>query len=266
MAQNAVEINNTLFVTPVHLMPFEHAPRCTHAHAHTHNTHTLSCWAFLFAEPFTRVYGGYGGDDVIIVLGGRAINHMQVDRQIGAEMVAMILQFSLPPTMFSVCMTDCVEDLTADASTIPEIFSTGYNRALRRLELLGQSSPEDYQSVLQTLVYMNNVPRLCPDDIVISVSDGIHNVTKSIPVVKVNSRRRKSVVPKKHLYMLRHLNSKGVKDALTQDEETAKKSEDMKNVLLVIPVMIVIAAVGMVLVVFHVWKKRNTKEYPCNSP
>ena len=38
------------------------------------------------------MYGGYSGsmDDVLIVLGGRAINHMQVDRQIGAEMAAMV--------------------------------------------------------------------------------------------------------------------------------------------------------------------------------
>lgn len=206
-------------------------------------------------------------DDVRIVLGGRAINCNQVDRQIGAEMTAMVLQFSLPPRMFSVCMADCIEDLTADTSGIPEIFSSGYNKALRRLELLGQASPQDYQSVLQTLIYTNSVPRLYPDYFVLTVSDGVHSITESIAVVNGNSRRRRSTISHKHLYMLRHLNSKAVDDTpIKTHKEIAEKSKEAKHILLVIPTLIVFVAVMIVLVTFGVWKRRNTKVDPCNSP
>lgn len=204
-------------------------------------------------------------DDVRIVLGGRAINHMLVDRQIGAEMISMVLQFSPPPRMFSLCMMDCIEDLTVDVSAIREIFSTGFDKALRRIELLGQASPEEYQLVIQTLIYTNSVPRLYPDYITLSVSDGVHTITESIPVVTSNSRRRKSIPSKKHLYMLRHLNSK----AATIDsphEETAEKPEEEKHVLLVLPMLVVFVAVVIILVILGVLKKRNTKEQPCNSP
>lgn len=189
---------------------------------------------------------------------------MQVDRQIGAEMAAMVLQFSLPPALFSVCVTDCLEDLTIDTSEIPEIFSTGYDKALRRLELLGQASPDDYQSVLQTIVYTNSVPRLYPERLVLSVSDGVHNITESIPIVSSNSRRRKSVISKKHLYMLRHLNGKTTSDtSINAHKETVEKS---KEDLLVIPVLIVFVVVVIALVGFGIWKKRNTKENLYNSP
>ena len=225
---------------------------------------------FLFTGPFTRTYGGYSGsmDDVLIVLGGRAINHMQVDKQIGAEMAAMVLQFSLPPRMFSVCVTDCIEDLTANTNAVPEIFSTGYDKALRRLELLGQASPQDYQSVLQTLMYINSVQRLYPDYLVLTVSDGIHNITESIPVVTTNSRRRKSTTSNKHLYMLRHLNSKDVFDtsSVKPHDETPEKSKEVKHVLLVIPILIVFVAAMIILFTFGKWKKRDTKQDPCNSP
>ena len=215
------------------------------------------------------MYGGYSGsmDDVLIVLGGRAINHMQVDRQIGAEMAAMVLQFSLPPRMFSVCVTDCIEDLTANTSAVPAIFSTGYNKALRRLELLGQASPEDYQSVLQTLVYMNSVQRLYPDYLVLTVSDGIHNITETIPVVSSNSRRRRSTTSNKHLYMFRHLNTKDVFDTpMKPHQETPQKSKEVKHVLLAVPVLIVFVVAMIAFVAFGIWKKRNTKESLCNSP
>ena len=215
------------------------------------------------------MYGGYSGsmDDVLIVLGGRAINDMQVDRQIGAEMAAMVLQFSLPPRMFSVCVTDCIEDLTANTSAVPEIFSTGYDKSLRRLELLGQASPEDYQSVLQTLMYINSVQRLYPEYLVLTVSDGVHNITESIPVVNSNSRRRRSTISNKHLYMLRHLNSKAVFDAPIQPhQETPEKSEEATHVLLAIPILVVFVAVMIAFVTFGIWKKRNTKEDLCNSP
>ena len=207
-------------------------------------------------------------DDVVIVLGGRAINNMQVDRQIGAEMTAMVIQFSSPPEMFPFCVADCIEDLTADADAIPEIFSTGYNRALRRLELLGQASPEDYQSVLQTLIYTNSVPRLHPDYLVLSISDGVHNITESIPVVSSSSRRRKSTTSKRHLYMLHHLNSKAVVDSPVEHEhkQIAEKSEEVKHTALVTPMLVVFVAVTIAMAAFGVLKKRNTKEEPCPSP
>jgi len=199
------------------------------------------------------------------VLGGRAINNMQVDRQIGAEMAAMVLQFSLPPAMFSVCVTDCLEDLTADTSTVPEIFSTGYDKALRRLELLGQASPSDYQSVLQTLVYTNSVPRLYPEHLVLSVSDGEHNITETIPIVSSNNRRRKSVISKKHLYMLRHLNGKTTTDtSINTNQKTVEKSKE-NNILLIIPVLAVFVVV-IALVGFGIWKKYNTKKDLYSSP
>ena len=223
-------------------------------------------WYFLFTGPFTTVYGGYTGSvyDVLVVLGGRAINNMQVDRQIGAEMAAMVLQLSLPPNMLSVCVTDCIEDLTANTTAVPEIFSSGYNKALRRLELLGQASPEDYQSVLQTLIYINSVQRLYPAHLVLTVSDGVHNITESIPVVNSNSRRRKSVISSKHFYILRHLNSKPFYDTpIDAQKKAPEKSKEVKHILLVIPALVVLVVAIIVLIT---WKKHSRKEGPCNSP
>ena len=198
------------------------------------------------------------------MLGGRAINNMQVDRRISAEMAAMVLQFSLPPNMFSVCVTDCIEDLTTNTAAVPEIFSSGYNKALRRLELLGQASPEDYQSVLQTLVYINSVQRLYPDYLVLTVSDGVHNITESIPVISSNNRRRRSVVSNKQLYVLRHLNTKPVYDIPIEPQTKApEKSKEVKQILLVIPVLAVFV---VALIVLIAWKKHNRKEDRCNSP
>lgn len=190
---------------------------------------------------------------------------MQVDRQIGAEMTAMVLQFSLPPNMFSVCMNDCIEDLTADTRAI-DISSPGYNKAVRTLVLEGEAPPEHYQSVLQTLVYTNTVPTLCPEDFVLTVSDGVHSTTKFIPVVKSNSRRRKSATSNKHLYILRHLNSKTVDDTLIKTQKEEKSKEEVKHVLLLIPMLVVFAIVMTSLVIFSVWKKQHKKEDPCNSP
>lgn len=219
------------------------------------------------------MYGGYGDsgytvDDVRIVLGGRAINCMQVDRQIGAEMKAMVLQFSLLPTTFPTCVIDCIEDLTVDTSAFPAISSNGgYDKALRRLVLLGDAYPQDYQSVLQTLIYTNKIPRLCPEYFVLTASDGVHTTTETISVTKSDNRRRRSTVSNRHLYMFRHLSSKAVDDTPVQPhEETAEKSKEIKHALLVIPTLVVFVIVMIALVTFGVWKRHNMKEDPCNSP
>ena len=193
---------------------------------------------------------------------------MQVDRQIGAEMKAMVLQFSLLPKTFPACVTDCIEDLTVDTSAVPEISSNGgYDKALRRLVLLGDASPQDYQSVLQTLIYTNKIPRLCPDYFVLTASDGEHSTTETIPVTKSNNRRRRSTVSNKHLYMLRHLNSKIVDDTTRQlDKENAGKSKEVTHVLLVVPTLVVFVVVMIAMVTFRAWKRRNMKEDSCNSP
>ena len=193
---------------------------------------------------------------------------MQVDRQIGVEMKAMVLQFSLLPTTFPACVTDCIEDLTVDTSAVPEISSNGgYDKALRRLVLLGDTSPQDYQSVLQTLIYTNKIPRLCPDYFVLTASDGVHSTTETISVTKSNSRRRRSTVSNRHLYMLRHLNSKTVDDTPIQPhEEIAGRSKEVKHILLVVPALVVFVIVMIALVGFGVWKRRNMKEDSCNSP
>ena len=165
-------------------------------------------------------------------------------------------------------MTDCIEDLTVDTSAVPEIYSNGgYDKALRRLVLLGDASPQDYQYVLQTLIYTNKIPRLCPDYFVLTASDGEHSTTETIPVTKSYNRYRRSTVSNKHLYMLRHLNSKIVDDTPRQlHEESAGKSKEVTHVLLVIPTLVVFVVVMIALVTFRAWKRHNMKEDSCNSP
>ena len=215
------------------------------------------------------MYGGFSDrNDVLIILGGRAINYGNVDKQIGAEMKAMVLFFSLPPSMFSVCMTRCLEELTVDTSSTTSIFTTGFNKATRRLELLGQASPEVYQSILQTLRYTNVVPRLYPDRIALNVSDGDHSVSASIPVVAPGSsmgRRRRSSIPMRHLYRSRQLNSKAEVSANSNDPGYQSKEVEAKNTVMIIPAVVVFILLAAMLTIFSIWKTYKTKKDSFNS-
>jgi len=209
------------------------------------------------------MYGGFSErSDVLIILGGRAINNGNVDKQIGAEMKAMVLFFSLPPNMFSVCMTRCLEELTVDTSSSDSIFTTGFDRATRRLELLGQASPEAYQLVLQTLRYTNVVSRLYPDRIALNVSDGVHTVRESIPLVAPGNtmgRRRRSSVPMRHLYRSRQLNSKDDVSINSKEPGHQNKVEEVKHTELIIPALVVFVLLAVMLTIFSIRRTYKAK-------
>lgn len=201
-------------------------------------------------------------NDVLIILGGRAINYGNVDKQIGASMKAMILYFSLPPSMFSMCMTRCLEEMTVDTSSTDLVFTTGFIRATRRIELLGQAPPAVYQSVLRTLMYTNVVPRLFPDRIAVNVSDGVHTVRTTITVVASTSRRRRSSIPMKHLYRSRQLNSK---DDVSKDVEYENRKEEVKHTELIMPALVVFILLAVSLTTFSIWKTYKAKKDTFNS-
>jgi len=180
----------------------------------------------------------------------------------------MVLSFSLPPNMFSVCVTRCLEELAIDTSSTASIFTTGFNRATRRLELLGQASPEAYQLVLQTLRYTNVVSRLYPDRIALNVSDGDHTVREFIPVVATDNtmgRRRRSSIPMRHLYRSRQLNSKADGSENSEELGYQNKGEEVKHTELIIPALIIFILLAVILTIFSIRRTYKAKIDSFNS-
>ena len=142
--------------------------------------------------------------DVVFILGARPISEGRFDLNYGGSIAAAVILASKAPPMFSGCVFDCLESLSANTSVATgTILELEFNRSARVIELIGPASPADFEAVLRTLVYLNRAPVINVQAIRLEVSDGIGTTSAEISIT--GSRRRRSVWESVEVAPVRHI-------------------------------------------------------------
>ena len=102
------------------------------------------------------------------VIGARPITD-GFDSNIGAQLASAVFFASRAPTMFSGCVLSCLESLEATTSG-SSVVAVAFNESARQLVLLGPASPDEFQSALRSIVYMNRALNINVASILVEVS------------------------------------------------------------------------------------------------
>ncbi len=164
--------------------------------------------------------------DVVFILGARPIAGDSYDLNFGGRIATAALLPATAPPGFSGCVLSCLESLTVDTSVASaDIFTSGFDRESRVLDLIGPASPADFQAVLRTLEYLNNAIDLNIAGFTLEVGDGINQTSAEIAVRVIQSRRRRSM---DEAHSVRHTFSFHEIDAVEAkvgDTETGSESQ-----------------------------------------
>ena len=104
----------------------------------------------------------------VFVLGARAVTS-GYDTNFAGQLAGLVLIPSVAPSMFSFCVLDCLETLTADTAGTA-VSSLPFDESSRQLVLNGPAQPSEFEQVLRGLVYLNRAPNLNLNSITLQVS------------------------------------------------------------------------------------------------
>ena len=204
----------------------------------------------------------------LFVLGARVISNNQYDLFFEGQLAGVVLLRSVAPSGFSQCVLSCLEDLTAD-TTGTGIYSTGFDKSLRHIELVGLAPPSEYQAVIAAMVYLNRAPNPNVNNFLLILDDGNNIHTMYLPVsFETNKRRRRSI---RHGFKRRRLLSTEQGGDIILDGEMepggrATREEEaggskVQTTPYFIPLMamalVSIVGLGTILVAAIWWKKRR---------
>ena len=138
-----------------------------------------------------NIEGPLGSDDVIFIVGARptTIRH---DFSFSGQMAGLVITAHRAPPRFSACMIECLEDIRAN-TTGTSIISSAFNQQERYLQLFGPASPETFQSVLQSVSYINLAPDINVDFIRVEIHDGINSTIQDILISHDTMRRKREI-------------------------------------------------------------------------
>lgn len=194
----------------------------------------------------------------MFILGARRIaNGFDLNFR-GRVSAAIFSSFRAPP-MFSVCVLDCLESLTADTSVaVEDIVIIDFNVTTRMLALIGPAPPSDFEAVLQTLEYLNRAPSINVQAIEIEVNDGVDTTVERIYVQQGGMRRRRSLQADHVISPLRQLH------AVSQetDQENSRASEhhiEADRIAFYWPAGVVALSVLVVAMAVIVWGMKRQR-------
>ena len=104
----------------------------------------------------------------LFVLGARPAS-AGYDLNFVGQLSAVVLFPSRAPPMFSICVLDCLESLSADTQGTA-ITSLAFNVVDRQLVLNGPAPPTEFEQVLRNLDYRNRAPDINLDQITLEVT------------------------------------------------------------------------------------------------
>ena len=203
----------------------------------------------------------------LFVLGARVISNNQYDLFFEGQLAGVVLLQSVAPSGFSQCVLSCLEDLTAD-TTGTGIYSTGFDKSQRHIELVGLAPPSEYQEVISAMVYSNRAPNPNINNFLLILDDGNNIHTIYMPVsFETNKRRRRST---RHGFKRRRLLSmeQGGDTVLDREMEPGGRaigeegagSSELQTAHHFIPLMVMaivsIVGLGTILAAAIWWKKR----------
>ena len=202
------------------------------------------------------------------VLGARVISNNQYDLFFEGQLAGVVLLPSVAPSGFSQCVLSCLEDLTADTSGTG-IYSTGFDKSQRHIELVGLAPPSEYQAVIAAMVYSNRAPNPNINNFLVILDDGSNIHTMYMPVsFDTNKRRRRSI---RHGFKRRRLLSAEQGGDIILDREMepgghVTREEGAGNskvqpthhfIPLMVMTLVSIVGLGTILVAAIWWKKRR---------
>ena len=146
------------------------------------------------------------------VLGARSIANSSYDLNFGGRMTGAVFLPSTAPAMFSACVLQCLESLTADTDR------TIFDETARTLTIFGPASPADFQMVLRQVVYLNRALNINVDVIRLEVFDGYNTTTAVIEITQGMMRRRRRTTreraPLRHLLSFHEIDNQRTLDFL----------------------------------------------------
>ena len=141
----------------------------------------------------TDVEGPEEDSSYVMTLGARYTSLGKRDMAFSGKLAAAFLLPSAAPDGFASCVLDCLESMTVN-TTGTNIASLGFDETTRTLSLVGNAPDHVYESVLQTLTYLNKASDASVANIKnlrLIVSDGIGTNKLTLPVNVLSSRRRR---------------------------------------------------------------------------
>lgn len=105
----------------------------------------------------------------LFVLGARPVTS-GYDLNFAGQLSAAVLFPSRAPPMFSICVLDCLESLTADTQGTA-VTSLPFDVAERELVLNGPAMPSEFEQVLRNVYYLNRAPDINLELITLQVSN-----------------------------------------------------------------------------------------------
>ena len=148
----------------------------------------------LLDQPLTGdVEGPAENSSYVLTIGARYTSLGQYDKGFSGRLTAAIILSSSAPDGFASCVVDCLESMTVN-TTGTDIVSLGFDESTRKLSLVGSALDHEYETVLQSLTYVNKASDVTianVNSLNLKVSDGVGTTDITLPVNVVASRRRR---------------------------------------------------------------------------
>ncbi len=128
-----------------------------------------------------------------MTIGARYTSLGEHEKGFSGSLASVILLPSAPPPGFALCVVDCLESMTVD-TTGTNVINLGFDVSTRTLSLMGNAQDFEYQTVLQSLTYLNKASDKSIANISnmrLTVYDGVGTTKVTLPVNVFGSRKRR---------------------------------------------------------------------------